>query len=333
MWVAGIQRFEGKLGLVFQDKDGVATRGTIEALTAELLPSGTSKLRTVIQFGMGTPVPVGDYLAAIGFPGLCAAGQRCYEFATADGPVVIPGQVLVVALVGATTFMRAPLLSPQGPTALMTAFEDGGIAIDATPKRMRQFQMERLSTVRRMQWVLTRPSARRAWASVYFNATKGLLDLTLPLANGNSGMRGVHSNGKFWVTCLDLMTLATDELPFEFVGSKPHDGGCWNLVTGTMAETQAELAKCETALPALNANQWADLKHRLSLLDVAVSLKFRTHSFREKVELVRAHLATEVSIYLLPGPPKLRRTTWAWVQRQKGLGRWPPIEAALRATL
>ncbi|MBT3067965.1 hypothetical protein [Rhodoferax sp. U11-2br] len=324
---------DGKLGLVFQSAGGEACFGPIDELRADVPCKVTDRLQTLINLDRFGIVPTSEYLAAVGTPNLCPGGQRCYEFETKQGPVVIPGQTLVVSLVGATTLMRAPLLSPQGPTALMTAFNGDELSVVPTPKRMRQFQTDRWSTVCRMRWILTHPSAAKAWSSVYAHATKGRLDLALPKASVTAALRGVASDGKFWVTGAELLTLAADEPPHAFVNKQALDGACWNLVTNAVPKKRMTPALTREVPPPMTDTQWADFKAQVVALKPKIARKERTTELRYKLDFIRQHLATGVSLYMLPGDRSLVRACVNWVKTLKTKGHWTQVEAALLQTI
>jgi hypothetical protein len=233
MWVAGTDRRDGTLGLLLQAADGGGKFSPIQELRRNLSFKPSVSRKACIKFNQFRVVPTVDYLAGVGSGDLNPLGQQCYEFESTAGNMVVPGQLLVVALVGATTLMRAPLLSPQGPTALQTAFWDnelGKVQFLSTPRRMRQFQMDRWSTVCRMQWVLQFPTASQAWSSVYVHALGGMLDLALPKASATGIFRGVEVGERLMVTGIDLLTLTALEAPHPFASDSVQLGYCWSLL-------------------------------------------------------------------------------------------------------
>lgn len=333
MWVAGIGRNGGKLGLIFQDHGGVCGFNVIQDLRGELPFRREASRRASIQFNQHSVVPTEDYLAAVGSPGLSASGQRCYEFQTTTGPVVIPGQLLVVALVGATTLMRAPLLSPQGPTALVTAMRDaetGEIEFHSTPRRMRQFQTDRWSAVCRMNWVLQFPSAARAWSSVYARALEGQLDIALPNAAATAILRGVEVDGRLMVTGMDMLTLQATEAPLEFAEGCALHGQVLSLIEGTdePSEKRVELDVAE-----MTESQLQDLGNKSPVLKKMLAYPVRTHDVKDKIHLIRVHFQTGLPIFLLAVNAAALRSTRAWIKRLQEMGQWPEVADAIKSTL
>lgn len=333
MWVSGIERYKGKLGLLFQDKDGQCHFGPPEDLRSELPLAASGRLEATVEFAEWRTVKACDYLEAVGLGHLLGGGQRCYEFQTAGGPVVIPGQLLVVALLGATSLMRAPLLSPQGPTALMTAFGGEALHVELTPRRMRKFQIDRSLAVSRMAWVLTHPSGSRAWSSVYFHAISGRLDMTLPAARSKVALRGLQSQGKLWVTALELLTLEPTERAHEFAADFFEPNFCW-----TLSESKG-LGKLEQTTQAANIcspmtdRHWEDVKALLSAHCSWINRKQRSYCIRSRLDTIRLHLFSGISFYQLPVSPGLREASRGLTKKLRRLDIWADVESALQSTI
>lgn len=333
MWIAGTDRLAGKLGLVYQDMAGVAAYGPIENLRCELPLKGLVKLQVAIRFNHHRLTPTSEYLAGIGLEHLSPNGQRCYEFDTTDGPVVIPAQLLVVALVGPTTLMRAPLLSPQGPTALMTAYLDDGLVVELTPQRMRKFQEDRWAAVCRMRWILQYPSATSAWCSVYANAVEGCLDIKLPNAEACAKLRGVQFCGKLYVTSVDLLTLSAHEEPYEFAATTTKASVCWSLITNADPLKNATLPQLGYSYTQLTESQWQSVAQQSHVLGKLLSREKRVFDIRDKFEVIREHLATGLAIYQLPASQNLIKLTHILMQGFKKKGIWDEVVGALTSTL
>jgi hypothetical protein len=229
--------------------------------------------------------------------------------------------------------MRAPLLSPQGPTALVTAMRDaetGKIEFQSTPKRMRQFQTDRWSTVCRMNWVLQFPSARRAWASVYARALEGQLDVALPNAAAAATLRGVEVDGKLMVTSMDMLTLQAMEAPHEFARGSALKGQIWSLIDGTEEPGQP---RAELGVAEMSESQLQELGNTSPVLKKLLAYSVRAHDVRHKVGLIKAHFKSGLPIFLLTVDADLLHATRAWIIRLQKYGQWQEVEGAIRATI
>lgn len=334
MWIAAVGRNKGgKLELVAQSTEGEAQFVSIADLRGELPFKRTKSRRVALRFDEYRAFPTERYLAAVEASTLNSTGQRCYEFETDEGPVIVPGQLLIVALVGATTLMRAPLFSPQGPTALMTAFLDdtsGKVCVDSTPKRMRRFQADRLTAVCRMAWILQFPTAARAWSSVYGHAVEGKLDITLPAASATAIVRGVEVTGKLMVTGMELLTLQATEEPHEFAQDTVRHSHVWTLTGGDRPIDEQIGVSSVTPLSTL---QFQELAERSAILKKMISNKSRTYPVAEKIHLIRVHLKSGLPLFMQPAKGELLRATKVWIDRLIKAGQWDEIEAAIRATI
>ena len=318
---------------MLQERDGKRLFGLPEDLRPELPVPSSGRLEANLMFSEHTVIHADDYLEAVGLSHLDGSGQRCYEFHTPGGVVVVPGQLLVVALVGVTGLMRAPLLTPQGPTALMTAFCDHELVFHLTPHRMRKFQIDRAQAVNRMKWILTYPSGARAWSSVYVRAIEGQLDIALPAARSRVALRGIQTQGKLWVTSLDLLTLEPTEEAHEFASSFHQPGICWTLSALRGVATLATTTQAANICPKMTDSQWDAVTAQLSGQCNWTKRKQRKHCVRSRLETIRLHLFSGHSFYRLPVAPSLREACRSLSKRLKKRGVWDLVESTLRSTL
>lgn len=334
MWVAGIERLDNKLGLIFQDADGRCRFGAPEDLRSELPLVSSGRREVRIDFSKATIFDTGSYLKAVGLSHLCDEGQRCYEFTTSGGTLVIPGQLVVVALVGVTSLMRAPLLTPHGPTSLMTAFSDDcGMHVELTPRRMRTFQLDRTCAVSRMEWILSHLSGRRAWSSVYFHAMSKRLDITLPAAKSSVAIRGVNAAGKIWVTSFELLTLEPLESPHEFVGQWEKSQQGWQFTQSSSLAKLENDVKAANLFAPLTDEQWTTLKILLGRHRNWMERKQRDYNVRSRLDAIRLHLYSGLSFYQLPISRGLRESSRGLAKRLKRENSWSEVARALRSTI
>jgi hypothetical protein len=258
---------------------------------------GSQRKQATFQLDLGSPHPTADYLDALDLKHLHSGGQTCYLFPTTVGDLVIPAQLLVNAVLAPTTLLRGALLSPHGPRALVTVFvDDTGLRAERTPSRMREFHEQRRGAAARVEWVQTYPSASRAWSSVYARALGGRLDLALPAATAVASFAGIEKAGRLYVATLTFKELTPTEERHKFaLGQTP----VFCRVPQTMQMASGELDAHDVQSPPtanptiapMSDEHWVEVRAAFDDL----GRRWRAsciHSYRDRFDLVRAHLAT-----------------------------------------
>lgn len=219
-WISGFSRDSDRRLLVrVQTASGHEVLTTLADLSADLGFEGARTLRrTAIQLHERTEVATSEYLAGLGRPDLSAAGQPVYAFSSPDGQLLIPAQLLVLATVGSQKQLRHELLSPEGPSALMTLLvKPEGLVMVPTPCRSRGYDLQPQWNASRLEWVQCFPSALAAWSSVHANALRGRMDISPIKARCSVNVRGFRAaDGAFLVTSLKVAEVWPEEPPFEF---------------------------------------------------------------------------------------------------------------------
>lgn len=218
-WISGFGHdSDGRLCAQRQGASGHELLSTLAGLSSDLGVEDARPLqRTTIQLHRRTEVAVGEYLAGLGRPDLCETGQPVYAFSSSVGRLLIPAQLIVLAAVGQRQ-LRMELLSPEGPSSLMTVvIGDGGLRMEPTPCRNRGYDLQPRWNAPRLEWIQCYPSARAAWSSVYANALQGRLDISPIAARCSAKVRGILTgDGTVFVTSLKLVEVFPEEQPFEF---------------------------------------------------------------------------------------------------------------------
>lgn len=217
VWITGIGRTEDGMCVELQALDGSKALTPLEAADANLgLPklSGRKIRLDLTSLQTGNTM---TYLEGLGLGALEASGQHVYEAELGGIKLMIPGQLLVLAILGSKIGLRCVMLKPWSPSRLMTVLaNDRTIEVFPTPHRMLRFQVEKQGVAIRIEWMMTYPSAHAAWNSVYRNALDGRFDMTLPRAVVEATVWTRQADDILLVTNLDVHTLTPLEAPFEF---------------------------------------------------------------------------------------------------------------------
>lgn len=329
MWTSGITRDLNGLKLQSQDANGQSTAIDITGLRSSLGLCEKNSAKIEINLNDGEHFCTQEYLHAIGRSDWMAGGQTCYRFKSRKTTVVIPAQLLIVALVAPTTLARAPLLSPQGPQALMTALCDpdtNAVECLLTPSRRRKFQAERWVAVARLEWVLQFPSARVAWSSVYASAIQGCLNIKLPHVCGAFKVRGIVVDGVLFATAVDCLKLTALEEPFEFAQGSVKNGKTWLLVEPYAKDSSIGL------LAPLSDEAYNKLQMQLPQLRKFFIRRFEKLSARERIEILRRHL-DGLPAFMSEMPVGCGFKLHQWIDSLKNRGVWSDVEAKLLETI
>lgn len=145
-------------------------------------------------------VDVAQYASAIGRPDMECSRQTAFELSRPRGRVVIPCQVLALALFGASPANRKRMLLPTGlGEARFRSY------------RATLVQAQKGTEERTLKWVREHLSARGSWASLYAAALVGTLDMTPPKAQVDAKFEGLRRGNDFFVTRMSIVTLRASD--------------------------------------------------------------------------------------------------------------------------
>ena len=164
------------------------------------------------------PAQFAEYAFAIGRPISKEQGHSAWAFHNGSSRYVVPALALMRALFRPHKTMLPRLFRPQSLEDVCTFTERGdGASVAVLPGlgNARRYR-ERSSVLALLSWFYFFPSARRSWSSVYAEACKGALGMSLPLASSSLVLNGVPMGNNFYVTRINVMSLCPKEEPFEF---------------------------------------------------------------------------------------------------------------------
>ncbi len=337
-WVSGVVRGEnGRLYLQVQDAEGARAFRSLSDEEPRLKTKGTVRRKVRFQFGAAARVDVGDYLRGVGLEHLDGHCQAAYAVPTSAGVAVIPSQVMVLATLGAQEPCRKVLLEPSELSELMEVFADG-------PGRRLQVEApsdvyNRESLVQRLTWLLTYPSAKAAWGSVYQRALGGRFDMRLPKAEVVASAHGRLEGSTLFVTDLNLLELTPMEDPFPFAAAgAPTAFVLNNKVSIRNAHghaaapaAEARIGSTGTVQPLSDA-QWATVEQRVKTAEPKRPGRPRAHTLRDILECIRLKLGTPYSWSKCPGDKALKQSASVLLSKLQREGAWEPVLAAMAAS-
>lgn len=238
-WVTGCEWNANatQLQLVWHDTvSGAIGRGDFTELTQYVKFPQVSLQRRRLRLDFAAFVRLdtaGEYLRLLGQAGVPEQGQATYAVDARWERLLIPAQVLVMALFGSSADMRRALLTPSGLDRLArpeSAPQKTRLNRRRTPDCL---QPDRhVAEDRRLPWALQYQSARQSWASVFYSAATGRLDLKLPKATVEVVVTGISRGKDLLVTRFTVGTLVCHEesvsgmsMPRKFVFRQREDRG------------------------------------------------------------------------------------------------------------
>jgi hypothetical protein len=337
-WISGIGRDgKGRLCVKVQGRDSKETLTNLASLNADLgLPGGVRR-KLALPLHQFRRSHAGHFLRALGFEGLQDVGQPVYEFAHHAANVLIPAQLLILAIFGPCRPMREVLLRPWGPRSLMTAFsDDEGIKVAHTPSRMSTRRANGVALLSCLSWTLTHSSAEAAWGSVFRNALDGRFDLQLPLAYAGMSIVGRSINGNLLVTRLTVTTIDPAEPPSAFVTSNDKQKFIFDeKVNGRPTHRKAANPSTESQLASLPSmdtltdEQWERVERiLLEFLRPKPSCRYvpeRIYSTRSLVETIVLKLGKPYAWRKVPRDKKLVHAAQIFFVKLKNGGVWQKI--------
>lgn len=219
-WVSAIRR-NGANGLCVevQNEQGSRSLKELSALDANLHKHSDTKISLAVKLTDATRICATQYLTYLGLEHLDASCQTAYQFEIGKERFILPSQLLIMSIMGATLHLRNALFKPGSLDSFMTTFHDSSqLRNEVLPIRP---DMNGCVTgkpcQKRLRWFSSFPSARIAWFSVYRNALEGRFDTTLPTAQGTMTLHCRQVKSRFVVTKVSLGTIEALEEPHDLM--------------------------------------------------------------------------------------------------------------------
>ena len=341
-WISGIGRSsDGRLCVQAQLQDGMRTQIELDKIRTDFGLGQSSRRKMVFALHELRRGSTRAYLDGLGLAALDAEVQSVYEATVGSETLVIPAQLLVLALFGSTAPLRRLLWSPLGAghqtTAIRTADNDGVELLFAPNSAAVWPHANDDATHRRLAWVLTHSSAKAAWGSVYRNALDGRFDMAMPRAIAHVSVWARPAAGKLLATSLTVQMIVPAEdseqleyrkAPCEFVFddrmntqsigrpqvhdqrlsvadfAKPMSDEKWSLIEPLLRDARRQGPGAQRGVPA-------------------------AQKMRDIVDVLRLKLGTPLPWVQVPRDKKLvsaAANAWVWMQRD---GLWDRVVATL----
>ena len=201
-----------------------------------------------------------------------------------------------------------------------------------TPHRnMRTAAHKIPNTVSRFEWMLSYPSAHKAWGSVYRNALDGRLDMALPKAIVDMSIRARRAGDRLMVAQLVARRLSPLEEPFEFANGLAAKEFLLQACPprthrGTAPIAVEELLRSRGFAGPMNDDQWNRVDR---ILNVRMPHRGRPghppRCLREIVDVILLKLGTPYSWKKMPTSSQLMASAFQWFSRLKKEGVWQEV--------
>lgn len=208
---------------VLTSTEGIEYRSLPEISRERPLVPPTLKMRRLLYEGdvsSWSTSGADEYLAGLNvvLPPDCENRHTVFRFMTENGVTVhMPSLVLMQAIFKPSQFLFPAAFSPIGPD--LFGYVDysqtpAGVVIDDLKLRQRTlYGLGNSAPAQLLEWLLISKSARQATHSVYLNALKGWLSLTLPLGRIRIAIHGPLVAGQLFAVKANVvaMTIAADD--------------------------------------------------------------------------------------------------------------------------
>jgi hypothetical protein len=343
-WISGIGRdSDGRLCVQAQGLDGATSAIELAEAEADLhLAQGRKLSRATVTLHTRRLGDTNQYLSGLGLDGLCTEGQAVYEFDSSIGVLVVPSQLLILATFGSQLPLRRELLAPLGPEALMTLLlTDGQLLLEKTPGRNRKENIGASMIRTRLEWLLTYPSARAAWGSIYRNALEGRFDSKPVRATAEVLPYGCLVGGKFLVTRLRVQKMTPDEEPHEFAHVAARSTFVFDTrLLATHVPGQGRPARVNKFLVSWNGElsdaQWGAIEPILETFKNSSPRGTRTRLYPQRalvnIMVSKAHGAQTSRVAKADAERRTNEAAIELFYRLKRKGYWAQITSALTQT-
>lgn len=314
-WISAIgPTNSGAIELMVQELDGSCRRAALSEVSESIgaFP-GTHKSITLRLSELELASPA-TYLEGLGLGGHSQNGQTVYQCSIENRIYYIPAQILVISLFGHLKSVRNSLLTPVSPTKWASAF----VTVDTLQiipfiRRTDAIKPEQMqSLIKRMEWVLTYPSAAAAWNSIYRRARDGLFDMLLPNAEVRVSLHGRSRNGSFFASQMCVLGITPLEEPYAFAKSHAKAQFSFKSVEKSFGGMPAQtLVKVDAIIQKnfqkyeLNDTQWARieeiLQERALLKSGFQNGRKSKHSVRAAINIIMLKFGNPYAWTKMPG--------------------------------
>ncbi|MDI1258302.1 hypothetical protein [Aquabacterium sp.] len=269
-WIVGLRdTFEG-IKLVERDE----ASGTVSIVFPEeaslSIASDTSKQKwtgpQTASFSEFEPCTDAATLDRLRIPQDAQRTQTFFQLTLGGKRYYIPSQVLISGLFGVDKRASRWMLTPAGiQVAGSVTIDKQGAGRLTAAKGQRIFDYRHAFIKALLTWTTYYPCARRAEASIFFNALRGRFDLKLPSGTMLATFRFVDIENESLITSIRVSSVFPSEsstgqgLGKEIVFRLPVDGAHRKLQAARQSKGDTDLVAFKTR-PKLSESEWAACK-------------------------------------------------------------------------
>ena len=203
-WVCGVVREGDLLQLQLQTgKSGVRLESVKNWRSESQTTRRAAAPSVEINFDNFRRVELQNYVCGLEMAWLRTEAQTGFEATVAGKTIVIPSQLMIMSLLGASLELRCSLMAPLHTNQWLAGLIPHGQLIAKAGKH----RPTSLSTLVREQWIATDRSASASFGSVYRHALDGRFDLDLPSGVGTFDLVGREVRGTLLVTKLTSLSM------------------------------------------------------------------------------------------------------------------------------
>ncbi|MCE4546336.1 MULTISPECIES: transposase [Caballeronia] len=329
MWLQSIERKNGRLkGKVIDNEGSVDWVEASSLWRVKMRESGKTKLTLTTNLDDWEVSDSAEYLAFSGAhywaPG---DSHEIYVAHHLGLRLLIPALALTKALFTPNAIFFSHLYRPSSVDQLVAPVRQATGLVGAPVRRDFGRLIGAASGPARMQWTYCFPSAREAFASVYANALRGAIGLTLPKLLADATLTGSLHGQVFVASAMSLQRLEPNEHAFTWAGEQPTQfilsaadrlGAHLNPVL-----KNSDLIEGPNGWRLANS-EWSQLKHIVRPYFVEA-----TKDDRKIVDAILIKLATGMGWRSANGMLGSATKVSTFYRRLRQAGRWEEFEASL----
>lgn len=333
-WVVGVRdTFEG-IKLVERDEDNGTGKIVFPEEASLSIASETSKQKwtgpQTVDFSELEPCTDVALLDRLLIPKDAQRTQTFFRFTRAGKRYYIPSQILVSGLFGVDKRAARWMLTPAGiQIAGSVVVDDQGTAHFTATRGLKIFDYRSTFIKALLSWVTYYPCARRAEASIFFNALRGRFDLKLPSGTMHATFGASGIEDEFLVTGIRVSSVFPSEPPYrpvpgnEIVFRHSVTPAQRTLQAAQRSKGDADLLAFKTR-PQLSEFEWATCKPIIESRN-----KIRSPCIRYRIEQIIEKFARKTSWRQLGSNASDALATRVFFVSLQKDGRWERIKQVL----
>ncbi len=272
----------------------------------------------------------GTYLAALGFTPPIAPSHAVYSFDAEGVRYHVPAALAMVRLLRPYHLLSGYLLVPGGLDQACVIAQTR----DSRPRvAFRRPFIDNLAPAAgraTFSWLMSFPSAKRFWSSLYRHAAAGELAFEAPQAHVSLSVRGMRLGSDFFVRDIRYLAIETTEEPFAF--AEGHDVRLrLHETAARVRTTNRGAAPARDARIRPHAGGWALTDEEWGAIEPMFLKWAHKHPRRDLVDAIIEKLGTGTP-WVAPGKPAaLMNSASVVYSRLRRNGAWERVVQVLKS--